>query len=43
MREIAKLVLVMTLIAGGAGLLLSLVEEVTREPIAVQRRSYNFV
>ncbi len=38
MREIAKLVLVMTLIAGGAGLLLSLVEEVTREPIAVQRR-----
>jgi len=38
MREIAKLVLVMTLIAGGAGLLLSLVEELTREPIAIQRR-----
>ncbi len=38
MKEIARLVLVLTLIAAGAGLVLSLVERVTREPIAEQRR-----
>ena len=38
MKEIAKLALVLTLIAAGAGLILSLVEAVTREPIAEQRR-----
>jgi Na+-translocating ferredoxin:NAD+ oxidoreductase subunit G len=38
MKDIGKLVLVLTLIAAGAGLVLSLVEAVTREPIAEQRR-----
>lgn len=38
MKDIARLALVLTLIAAGAGLLLSLVEAVTREPIAEQRR-----
>jgi electron transport complex protein RnfG len=38
MKDIARLVLVLTLIAAGAGLILSLVEAVTREPIAEQRR-----
>jgi electron transport complex protein RnfG len=38
MKDIARLVLVLTLIAAGAGLILSLVESVTREPIAEQRR-----
>lgn len=38
MKDIVKLVVVLTLIAGGAGLLLSLVEQVTRAPIAEQRR-----
>ncbi len=38
MKDILKLVVVLTLIAGGAGLLLSLVEQVTRAPIAEQRR-----
>ncbi len=38
MKEISRLVLVLTLIAAGAGLILSLVEAVTREPIAEQRR-----
>lgn len=38
MKDIARLVLVLTLIAAGAGLILSLVETVTREPIAEQRR-----
>ncbi len=38
MKDIVKLVIVLTLIAGGAGLLLSLVEQVTRAPIAEQRR-----
>lgn len=38
MKELLRLVLVLTLIAAGAGLALSLVEGVTREPIAEQRR-----
>lgn len=38
MKDIARLVIVLTLIAAGAGLVLSLVEAVTREPIAEQRR-----
>ncbi len=38
MKDIGRLVLVLTLIAAGAGLILSLVEAVTREPIAEQRR-----
>jgi len=38
MKELARLVLVLTLIAAGAGLILSLVERATREPIAEQRR-----
>jgi len=38
MKDIARLVFVLTLIAVGAGLILSLVESVTREPIAEQRR-----
>lgn len=36
--NIARLALVLTLIAAGAGLVLSLVEQATREPIAEQRR-----
>jgi Na+-translocating ferredoxin:NAD+ oxidoreductase subunit G len=36
--NIGRLALVLTLIAAGAGLVLSLVERVTREPIAEQRR-----
>ncbi len=38
MNGIPRLVLVLTLITAGAGLVLSLVEAVTREPIAEQRR-----
>ncbi len=38
MKDISRLVIVLTLIAAGAGLILSLVEAVTREPIAEQRR-----
>jgi electron transport complex protein RnfG len=38
MKEIARLALVLTVIAAGAGLVLSLVEALTREPIAEQRR-----
>lgn len=38
MNTLPRLVLVLTLITAGAGLLLSLVESVTREPIAEQRR-----
>jgi len=38
MKELLRLVLVLTLIAAGAGLILSLVEGMTREPIAEQRR-----
>ncbi|PLX97965.1 MAG: hypothetical protein C0623_14110 [Desulfuromonas sp.] len=38
MKDILKLALVLTLITAGAGLILSLVESVTREPIAEQRR-----
>lgn len=38
MNGIPRLVLVLTLITAGAGLILSLVEAVTREPIAEQRR-----
>ncbi len=38
MNGILRLVLVLTLITAGAGLILSLVESVTREPIAEQRR-----
>jgi electron transport complex protein RnfG len=38
MNSIPRLVLVLTLITAGAGLILSLVEAVTREPIAEQRR-----
>ncbi|BCR06922.1 electron transport complex subunit G [Desulfuromonas versatilis] len=38
MKDIARLALALTLIAAGAGLILSLVEAVTREPIAEQRR-----
>jgi len=38
MNDIKRLAMVLTLIAAGAGLILSLVEAVTREPIAEQRR-----
>ncbi len=38
MKELSRLILVLTLIAAGAGLILSLVERATREPIAEQRR-----
>lgn len=38
MKEILKLALVLTLIAAAAGLVLSTVESMTREPIAEQRR-----
>jgi electron transport complex protein RnfG len=38
MKDILRLVLVLTIIAAGAGLVLSMVEAVTREPIAEQRR-----
>ena len=38
MKELSRLVLVLTLIAAGAGLILSMVERATREPIAEQRR-----
>ncbi len=38
MNGIPRLILVLTLITAGAGLVLSLVEAVTREPIAEQRR-----
>jgi electron transport complex protein RnfG len=38
MNSMPRLVLVLTLITAGAGLILSLVEAVTREPIAEQRR-----
>jgi len=38
MNSMPRLVLVLTLITAGAGLILSLVESVTREPIAEQRR-----
>ncbi len=38
MNNLPRLVLVLTLITAGAGLILSLVEAVTREPIAEQRR-----
>lgn len=38
MKDIVRLLLALTLIAGGAGLILSQVESVTREPIKEQRR-----
>ena len=38
MKDISRLALVLTVIAAGAGLILSLVEGVTRAPIAEQRR-----
>jgi electron transport complex protein RnfG len=38
MKDIVRLAIVLTVIAAGAGLILSLVEAVTREPIAEQRR-----
>lgn len=38
MNSMPRMVLVLTLITAGAGLILSLVEAVTREPIAEQRR-----
>ncbi len=38
MNSMLRLVLVLTLITAGAGLILSMVEAVTREPIAEQRR-----
>lgn len=38
MSGVLRLVLILTLITAGAGLILSLVESVTREPIAEQRR-----
>jgi electron transport complex protein RnfG len=38
MNGVLRLVLVLTLITAGAGLILSMVEAVTREPIAEQRR-----
>jgi electron transport complex protein RnfG len=38
MKDISRLLLALTLIAAGAGLVLSLVEGVTREPIKEQRR-----
>jgi electron transport complex protein RnfG len=38
MKDIVKLVVVLTLIAAGAGLLLSMVEQITWAPISEQRR-----
>lgn len=38
MKDILRLAVVLTLITAGAGLILALVETVTREPIAEQRR-----
>lgn len=38
MNDMVRLVVVLTLVASGAGLILSVVESVTREPIAEQRR-----
>lgn len=38
MKDVLRLAIVLTLITAGAGLILSLVETVTREPIAEQRR-----
>ena len=38
MKDILRLAVILTLIAAGSGLILSLVEGVTREPIAEQRR-----
>ena len=38
MKDIMRLAIVLTLITAGAGLILALVESVTREPIAEQRR-----
>jgi electron transport complex protein RnfG len=38
MKELSRLALVLTVIAAGAALLLAMVESVTREPIAQQRR-----
>ncbi|MEJ2200086.1 MAG: FMN-binding protein, partial [Desulfuromonadaceae bacterium] len=38
MKDISRLVIALTLIAAGAGLVLSLVEGATREPIKEQRR-----
>jgi electron transport complex protein RnfG len=38
MKELVRLVTVLTLVAAGAGLILSLVESATRAPIAEQRR-----
>ena len=38
MKEIVRLAIVLTVIAAGAGLILSVVEGVTRAPIAEQRR-----
>ena len=38
MNSMLRLVMVLTLITAGAGLILSMVEAVTREPIAEQRR-----
>lgn len=38
MRDIVRLAIVLTVITAGAGFVLSLVEEFTREPIAEQRR-----
>lgn len=37
MKEFSRLLITLTLIAAGAGMLLSLVESATREPIAMQR------
>jgi len=38
MKDISRLAIILTIIAAGAGLILSLVEAMTREPIAEQRR-----
>jgi len=38
MKDMSRLLITLTLIAAGAGLILSLVESVTREPIKEQRR-----
>lgn len=38
MKDIVRLAIILTIIAAGSGLILSLVEGVTREPIAEQRR-----
>ena len=38
MKDLLRLALALTLITAGAGLILALVEDVTREPIAEQRR-----